>query len=79
MLWDCLDRSGCADGHEGRGLDQAMRQRQGRSPRLPTDGFYLKSERHVGDSSLRAGNASGLETFSAVPAGLILLPNPTQD
>ena len=52
MLRNCLDGPGCADGHEGRGLDQPMRQRHRRSPRLTTDGFYLKSERHVGDSSL---------------------------
>jgi hypothetical protein len=51
VLGNGFDGARGADRHEGRGLDESMRQGQGRPPRLPTGGFYLKSERHWVDSS----------------------------
>ena len=47
VLRDRLDGTGGTDRHKGWGLDQAMRQRHGRTPRLPTFGFYMKSEGHT--------------------------------
>src|ERR1700744_2423665 len=58
MLRDCLDRPGGADRHERRSLHLPMRPRQGPPPRLPTYGFYLKSERHIGDSIFSTGKTA---------------------
>ena len=69
VLRDGLDGSGRADRHERWGLNETVGEGYGRPPRLPAGSFYLKSERHSGDSSWFALNLKRIADPSA-PVGM---------